>query len=117
MDLKTFVKEALIQIDWALKETSERFTQYNYKYWKNAWWNPTIDFEVQVYASEWTWIEGGTWINVMWLNLWAKWESTSNNYEQSKISFSVVRENTPQQDKIEREERFRYQEDPIGEEI
>jgi hypothetical protein len=32
MDLKTFVKESLIQIDEALAETSERFTQYSYKY-------------------------------------------------------------------------------------
>jgi hypothetical protein len=32
MDLKTFVKEALIQIDGALEETSETFTQYDYKY-------------------------------------------------------------------------------------
>ena len=32
MDLKTFVNKALIQIDEALQETSEKFTQYNYKY-------------------------------------------------------------------------------------
>ena len=117
MDLKTFVKEALIQIDGALKETSETFTQYDYKYWKNIGWNPTIDFEIQVYAAEWTWTEWWIWINVAWINLWAKWKSDNTNYEQSKISFSVIRENTPRQDKIEQVERFRYQDGPFDEEI
>ncbi len=32
MDLKTFVKEALVAIDSALQETSDTFTQYTYKY-------------------------------------------------------------------------------------
>lgn len=32
MDLKTFVRESLIQIDEALSETSGKFTQYKYKY-------------------------------------------------------------------------------------
>jgi hypothetical protein len=32
MNLKTFVKEALIEIDSALEETSKEFTKYTYKY-------------------------------------------------------------------------------------
>lgn len=105
MDLKTFVKESLIQIDEALAETSERFTQYSYKYWRNNWGNLTIDFEVQVYASEWTWTTWWAWISVAWWKLWMNWESKNSNYEQSKISFSVVRENTPEQDKTEMDQK------------
>lgn len=108
MDLKTFIRESLIQIDEALTETSEKFTQYNYKYWRNTWGNPTIDFEIQVYASEWTWTAWWAWISVAWWKLWVNWESNNSNYEQSKICFSIVRENTPEQNKIEREESKKH---------
>lgn len=108
MNLKTFVSEALIEIDQALEDASKKFTKYNYKYWKNIGWNPTIDFEIQVHASEWTWIDWWAWITVAWVKIWANWERTTSNYEQSKICFSVVRENSPQQDKIERDDRMNH---------
>lgn len=108
MDLKTFVRESLIQIDEALSETSGKFTQYKYKYWRNTWGNPTIDFEVQVYASEWTGTAWWAWISVAWWKLWVNWESNNSNYEQSKISFSIVRENTPEQENEEHEEKWKY---------
>ena len=117
MDLKTFVREALLQIDSALEETSKEFTKYSYKYWKNAWWNPTIDFEVQVYASEWAWSEWEAWINVAFLKAWSHWERHNESHELSKISFSVVRENTSQQDAIEREERMKNLPDPTWDPI
>jgi hypothetical protein len=60
---------------------------------------------VQVYASEWTWTTWWAWISVAWWKLWMNWESKNSNYEQSKISFSVVRENTPEQDKTEMDQK------------
>lgn len=105
MDLKTFIKESLTQIDEALNETSKKFEKYNYKFWKNSWWNKTIDFDIQVYASEWTDTNWQIWINVAWIKVWANWESTKTNYELSKISFSIIRENTLEQELIEITER------------
>ncbi|OIO76506.1 hypothetical protein AUJ87_02700 [Candidatus Gracilibacteria bacterium CG1_02_38_174] len=109
MDLKTFVKETLIEIDTALKEASINFEdKYTYKYGKNASGNNSIDFEVQVYASEGTGTDGGIGINVAGINLGTKGRSDNNNYEQSKISFSVVRENTLRQNMKEIDEAREY---------
>lgn len=103
MDLKQFVKTALIQIDEALEETTKNSTKHFYTYWKNISWNETIDFEVQVYASDEWWVSGGLWINVAWINIWTKWEIANKNHEQSTIKFNVLRKNTPEQEVIERD--------------
>lgn len=92
MELKDFVSKVLTELDEALLDTSKKFKTYNYKYWRNSSWNPTIDFEVQVYASDWKATEWWLWINVAWFKVWAGWESTKSNSELSKISFSIVRE-------------------------
>jgi hypothetical protein len=112
MDLKTFVSWVLTEIDEWLKEASKKYNEYNFNYWSNSSWNPTIDFEVQVYAWDWTWTNGGIWINVAGIKLWTEWESSKSNYELSKISFSIVRENTPEQMKKEKEERIKYLQKP-----
>ncbi len=104
LDLKTFVKETLLQIDWALLEASWEFQTHNYKFWKNASWNTSIDFEVQVYASEWTGTNGWLWISVAWFKVWADGKSENSNSQLSKISFSIVRENTSEQNKKEMQE-------------
>ena len=102
MDLKTFVKEALSQIDSALEETTQESKKYTYSYWKNISWNATIDFEVQVYASDSWWASWWLGINVAWINIWTKWEIISKNHEQSTIKFNVLRQNTPEQEITER---------------
>lgn len=105
MDLETFVENALAQIDSALRKASSKNPEkYNYTYWRNASWNEVIDFEVQVYASDTAWANGGFWINVAWINVWTKWELATSNHEQSVIRFSVERKNTPKQNKIENDE-------------
>ena len=106
MNLKTFVKESLLQIDWALDELSHEITDYNYKYWKNSASNNSIDFEVQVYAEKWTETKGWLWINVAWImNVWSKWETTKSQHDLSTIKFSVVRERTNEKQKKDRDER------------
>lgn len=105
MDLKTFIKEALTQIDGAIEETSAVFDKYNYKYWKNTWWNQTIDFDIQVYASDWTGTNWWIWIDVAGFKIWTNWESIKSNYELSKISFSIIRENTLEQEQKEQIEK------------
>jgi hypothetical protein len=108
MDLKQFVVTALTEIDGALEKATTDSKKYRYTYWNNVWWNPTIDFEVQVYATEWIWKKEWIWINVAWIKLWTKWESNSTNHEQSVIKFSVERKNTPEQENEVNEEKWKY---------
>lgn len=111
MDLKDFIKQALIDIDKGLQEASDEIWEeerkYNYKFWKNISGNSTIDFEVQVFASEKNdsdvnWKIG---IPTFWLWVSAKWWKETDSHELSKISFSVVRENTLDQELIESQAR------------
>ena len=111
MELKDFIKQALLDIDKWLKEASEDLWEekkkYDYKFWKNISWNSTIDFEVQVFASKKNnsdikWKVG---IPTFWLWVSAKWWTESDSHELSKISFSVVRENTLEEDYKESEAR------------
>lgn len=112
MDLKTFVKNTLLELDKALSEASKEFPTHNYKFGKNASWNNSIDFEVQIYASEstWTWWNIDAWINVAWIKLWVwtKWETNKDSHELSKISFSIIRENSWEQELKEYEERKKF---------
>ena len=104
MELREFVTWVLTEIDKWLTDASSHFEDYNYVYWRNLAWKNSIDFNVKVYSWDWTKNDWWLGIQVAWLlKLWSSGSSESSNYNISEISFSVVRKNTREKDKKEKE--------------
>lgn len=86
MELKEFVKNVLIELNWALDEVKEE-TWYTYLYGNKNW--DHINFDINIQVEEWKTLEAGAKLKVLWVWLWTEWTNTDKINNSHRVSFSL----------------------------
>lgn len=91
--LEDFVKNAIIDIDNALKNSStETWNTYLFTNWTTDDWKWNIHFDLTVYSENTTGWKSWWEIKVCWLgSIWGQLWFANKKYTTSNIKFSVCR--------------------------
>ena len=86
MELKEFVKNVLIELNWALSEVQQE-SEYTYIYWDREWKHINFDINIQVEESKT--FEAWAKLKVMWIWLWTEGSANDRVNNSHRIQFSL----------------------------